>query len=174
MILIKNEVNSVLSIKNFASPYGITCRSAFDKLGDQSDIFHDLAEGVNSTIIAKGQIRLEIGLNLLKFGSKRLAKIELAVRLVEIFPEMMENPSDYAIYFFIIESNIFCFRHLPNICELRSSVTGYSFVPRENGLATPKVHFISHYPELTEFYGPLSWFAFIKYERVHSYLRKTY
>ncbi|XP_075675866.1 uncharacterized protein LOC142644930 [Dermatophagoides pteronyssinus] len=55
----KNEVNSVLSIKNFASPYGITCRSAFDKLGINvfqiapADIFHDLAEGVISTIIAK-------------------------------------------------------------------------------------------------------------------------
>lgn len=200
----KNEVNSVLSIKNFASPYGITCRSAFDKLGINvfqiapADIFHDLAEGVISTIIAKvfeilkvklgsdtvrnrfksfkiwvnGKLDINFQPKTIKIRGKGWQKIELAVRLVEIFPEMMENPSDYAIYFHLRKVIFFVFSpSMPNICELRSSVREFIRLCHENGLATPKVHFISHYPELTEFYGPLSRFSTDKYERVHSYLK---
>ena len=55
----QKELNLVLSNEHYISPFGITCRPAFDKLGINvfqiapADIFHDLAEGVISSIIAK-------------------------------------------------------------------------------------------------------------------------
>nr|XP_027201113.1 uncharacterized protein LOC113795121 [Dermatophagoides pteronyssinus] len=85
---------------------------------------------------------------------------------------MTENPSDYAIYFHLRKVIFFVFSSsAPCIKELRLAVKKFLCSCHEIGLNTPKVHFISHYPELTEFYGTLSRFSTDKYERVHSYLK---
>ncbi|KAH9416389.1 hypothetical protein DERP_015419 [Dermatophagoides pteronyssinus] len=173
------------------SNYGI----AFDKLGINvfqiapADIFHDLAEGVISSIIAKvfeilkvklgsdrvrnrfSSFKIWINGKIVKSNSRKgLAKNR--VSLVELFPEMTENPSDYAIYFHLRKVIFFVFSpSAPCIKELRLAVKKFLCSCHEIGLNTPKVHFISHYPELTEFYGTLSRFSTDKYERVHSYLK---
>ncbi|XP_075677163.1 uncharacterized protein LOC113791568 isoform X1 [Dermatophagoides pteronyssinus] len=201
----QKELNLVLSNKQYISPFGITCRPAFDKLGINvyqiapADIFHDLAEGVVPLVIGKSfeilkaklgldrvrsrfssfkiWVNGKIGINfqdrLIKIRGKGWQRIELAVRLVELFPEMTENPSDYAIYFHLRKVIFFVFSpSAPCISELRSAVREFIRLCHEMRLNTPKVHFISHYPELTEFYGTLSRFSTDKYERFHSYLKK--
>ncbi|KAH9417774.1 hypothetical protein DERP_013549, partial [Dermatophagoides pteronyssinus] len=148
----KNEVNSVLSIKNFASPYGITCRSAFDKLG---------INGVISTIIAKvfEILKVKLGSDTVRNRFKSFfkiwgwQKIELAVRLVEIFPEMMENPSDYAIYFHLRKVIFFFFRHpcqtfanyghqLGNLFPLQNFLNVPYSLSKRNQMAQPFFHVV--------------------------------
>nr|XP_027203281.1 uncharacterized protein LOC113797144 [Dermatophagoides pteronyssinus] len=161
------------------------------------DPFHDFAEGVASLIGEKtlkllknhlnssqlknrlksikminGNIEINVEHSDLKIRGKGSQKLELIMRMIEIFPEMIENKPMFDLYI-ATKKFIFLMYSFSAVYNQEMENIVKNFVQKclENEISIPKLHFISHYPLLFKFYGPLKYFSTERYERKHCQLK---
>ncbi|KAH9529798.1 hypothetical protein DERF_003661 [Dermatophagoides farinae] len=101
-------------------------------------------------------------------------KFEFFCRLIEIFPEWLTDPPEIFYFYDLVRRMIVLIFTEPTeseLKELQTLVKSFKQEIRKYDLITPKTHFLSHYPSLIEFYGCLTIFSTMAWERKHRMLK---
>ncbi|KAH7642863.1 hypothetical protein HUG17_9554 [Dermatophagoides farinae] len=140
------------------------------------DIFHDFLEGVlpdvvqviaqKSGIRKKNlisrikQIKWVNGpvsvINQLEICGNAVQKLEFFFRLIEIYPEWLNNPPNIFPLYEVVRKTVFKICSPSSIYDyslFRSEVEKFVEMMKINEIKRAKAHFISHYPSLVGFYG---------------------
>ncbi|XP_075591552.1 uncharacterized protein LOC124497686 [Dermatophagoides farinae] len=180
--ILSNEIDQIKTNKQYKSPFGIKFPSPFLDLGmnifkiSPPDIFHDFLEGVlpdvvqviaqKSGIRKKNlisrikQIKWVNGpvsvINQLEICGNAVQKLEFFFRLIEIYPEWLNNPPNIFPLYEVARKTVFKICSPSSIYDyslFRSEVEKFVEMMKINEIKRAKAHFISHYPSLVGFYG---------------------
>ncbi|OTF76028.1 hypothetical protein BLA29_002122 [Euroglyphus maynei] len=194
------EIEKITSNKQYKSPYGIMFPSPFLKLDinifqiSPPDIFHDLIEGPLSNIcqiILKkanySKIVIDRRMSAIKWvnckinisanfhlNGKAIQKFEYFNRMIEIFPEWIDNPPEIFQFYHIVRRIMYILYDETQNCgsmELSELIEEFYRFMEKYDLVTPKSHFLTHYSLLMDFYGNLCKFSTMCFERKHRLLK---
>uniref|UniRef100_A0A6P6XYD9 Uncharacterized protein LOC113792503 n=1 Tax=Dermatophagoides pteronyssinus TaxID=6956 RepID=A0A6P6XYD9_DERPT len=185
--VLRTEIDKVKSNKNHKSTFGIKYPSPFLHMDlnifkiSPPDVFHDFTEGVLATLLSfilkKTKINwdeLDRRMSRIKWINEKITigpqfqingkaaqKFEFFTRLIEIFPEWVETTSISEFYDISrkVIHRIFNKSENSGSSELDSLISSFIEMMETNNMVTPKLHFISHYSEMMNFYGNLGKFA---------------
>ncbi|KAH7643628.1 hypothetical protein HUG17_5990 [Dermatophagoides farinae] len=197
--VVHEELAKIKGNKNYKSQYGIKFESPFLSVPinifqiSPPDIFHDFVEGplgdiikiiIKKTKVGRENLKRKMAIKYvndkISFGKKEqimgkaAQKFEFFCRLIEIFPEWLTDPPEIFYFYDLVRRMIGLMFSKPTesgLKELRKLIKSFQKDIKKYDLIKPKTHFISHYPSLMEFYGCLTAFSTMAWERKHRMLK---